>query len=206
MKVLLPDHIGDIKLGQYQSGVLLDERKDLSKIEYNKRKVCIFTKLKYHELSGISMKDYEMIIEKIDKALTLSPPFQNTFDMGGREFGFIPNLDSISTAEFADIKSYEVDVQMYHKLMAILFRPIENRDALKNYSITEYHGTDEYAQAMKDMPMHLVNGAMGFFLILRRELEMSTRKSISKMKRTIRRESKQTVSSNSGIGTPVSLN
>ena len=49
MKVILPEHIGDIKLYQFQDYDKLLKR-ELEDIEFNKRKVCCFTDLKYHDL------------------------------------------------------------------------------------------------------------------------------------------------------------
>jgi hypothetical protein len=54
--------------------------------------------------------------------------------------------------------------------MAILFRPITKKDAFNNYTIAEYKGTSEWAEAMKLTPMNVVNGALFFFLNLSTEL------------------------------------
>ncbi len=185
MKVVLPDHIGDITLGQQQDGLKLEARTDLTKLEYTKRKIAIYTNLKYRQLAGVSMKDFDSLSDVIDKALALTPPFKNRFKMNDVEFGFIPNLDKMSTAEFADLSEYEKDPQQYHLLMAILFRPIRIKDAMKNYSIKEYKGTSEYGHAMKGMPLNIVNGALDFFFRLADELETSTRKSIKALRMKI---------------------
>ena len=206
MKITLPEHIGEITLGQYQKWLILDKRKDLPELEFNKRKLCIFTDLKYRQLSGVSMKDYDEINKIIDKALLLSPKFNNTFKMDEVEFGFIPYLDNMSTSEFADISLYEKDPQQYHLLMAILFRPIKIKDALNNYSITEYHGTDEYGQKMKGMPLSVVNSNMDFFLSLASELERSTQRSINKIMKNLKKERQQTSFSQNGDGTQILQN
>jgi hypothetical protein len=63
--------------------------------------------------------------------------------------------------------------------MAILFRPITNRDGFKNYQIENYEGTKKYSEAMKLMPMNIVNGALGFFSLLAKELREHTLKSMT---------------------------
>ena len=63
--------------------------------------------------------------------------------------------------------------------MAILFRPITNRDGFKNYEIANYECSKKYADVMKLMPMNIVNGALGFFSLLANELRVHTLKSMT---------------------------
>ena len=58
-----------------------------------------------------------------------------------------------------------MDVENYHKVMAILFRPIIQSDRFDNYKIANYEGTKQYADVMKQMPMSIVKGAFVFFTI-----------------------------------------
>jgi len=92
------------------------------------------------------------------------------------EFGFIPNLDKMTQGEFIDVSNYGTDVKELHKLMAVLFRPIKNRDAFGNYEIINYKGTKQYSDIMKHMPLSIVNGALVFFSSLANELVSYTQK------------------------------
>ena len=105
--------------------------------------------------------------------------FEYTFKIQGIEFGFVPNLDDITTGEFVDLSNWGLEVENFHKIMAILFRPITNRDGFKNYEIANYEGTKKYADVMKLMPMNIVNGALGFFSLLANELRVHTLKSMT---------------------------
>ena len=67
--------------------------------------------------------------------------------------------------------TYSGNTDELHKLIAILFRPISGKDLLGNYTIVEYDGTAEYAEKMKETPLHIVNGALIFFFHLSKELQ-----------------------------------
>ena len=201
VKVILPENIEDITLATFQKYAKLLKREDLTDEDFNKRKVEIFTNLKYHDLDNVSFKDYEDLLKQIDKALNVDVPFKDRFTLNGIEFGFIPNFDKITTKEFVDLSLYPLDeIENYHKLMAILFRQIKNKDYLKNYSIQDYNGTDAYSEMMKQTPMNIVNGALVFFYNLMKELQVSTQRYTMQGLRKVRQ---QATSLKSGDGIPV---
>lgn len=176
MILTLPENIKEITLGQYQRFDVLNKRTDLSELSYNKRVIEIFTELKYRDIGNISNKDYTDILEQLTKAMGQDSEFEDTFKIQDIEFGFVPNLDDITTAEFVDLSNWGLEVENFHKIMAILFRPITNRDGFKNYEIASYEGTKKYSDVMKLMPMNIVNGALGFFSLLANELRVHTLK------------------------------
>ena len=171
-KITLPENISEITLDQYQRFDKLNKRTDLSELNYNKRVIEIFTELKYRDIGNISHKDYADILEQITKAMNQDCKFENRFSIQDVEFGFIPNLDEMSTAEFVDLSKWGIEVENLHRVMAVLFRPITSKDKFKNYEIAGYNGTSEYADVMKRMPMNIVNGALGFFYHLAKELRI----------------------------------
>ena len=179
MILTLPENIKEITLGQYQRFDVLNKRTDLSELSYNKRVIEIFTELKYRDIGNISNKDYTDILIQLTKAMEQTSEFEDTFKIQDIEFGFVPNLDDITTAEFVDLSNWGLEVENFHKIMAILFRPITNRDGFKNYQIENYEGTKKYSEAMKLMPMNIVNGALGFFSLLAKELREHTLKSMT---------------------------
>ena len=107
-----------------------------------------------------------MLVKDIVKALNTEVEFSNMFTLNGIEYGFIPNLDSITHGEWVDLIEYEGNIDTMNKLMAVLFRPVTKKDKLGNYSIEPYNGTKERADAFKVMPLNIVNGALVFFLNL----------------------------------------
>ncbi len=181
MKITLPENIGEITLEQYQKYHELTSRDSIEDYEFNKRKVSIFTGIKYHSLDHISNKDFKEILEQIDIALGTDQVFAPKFTLNEIDFGFIPNLDKIKTKEFVDMDLYRPDeIETLHKLMAILFRPIKNYNGFDDYSIKGYNGTERYGELMKQMPLSVVNGAMVFFCSLSKELLSSIQKSTVK--------------------------
>ena len=176
MRIILPESIADIKLSQFQKYNTLLERTDLDEYQFNKRKIEIFTGLERKRLDLISQTDYEEIITQIDLALNQTVEFTPTFFIQDVEFGFIPNLDTISTREYINLSTYGTDVNEMHKLMAVLFRPILKKDVVGNYSIINYDGDDKYANIMLSMPLSIVNGALVFFSSLASELVNYTQK------------------------------
>lgn len=177
MKLILPEHIGEITLEQFQKYNLLLENQGYTDIEFENKKISIFTKLDEKSCELLTQKDRKEIIEIIDNSMNHSIEFTNKFEFNGKKYGFIPNLDNISGFEFADLTTAGMDVQNLHVVMAVLFRPIVNEDKFGNYQIEPYNGTQSSEESMKQLPLHLVNGALFFFLNLAKELRIHTLKS-----------------------------
>lgn len=176
LKVVLPENISEITLEQYQKYTALIKRDSLPKVEFDRRKISIFTSIPYRNIKDISQKDYDGVLSQIDKALNVDAPFKNKFTLNGVTYGMIPNFDKISNAEFVDLSEYGTDIETLHKLMSIIFRPVTNSDALGNYVIEPYTGTEKYGNTMKDMPINIVNGALEFFFLLAKELRIHTQR------------------------------
>lgn len=176
MKIILPEHIGEITLDQFQRYHKLSLREDLEPIDFNKRKIEIFTGIPFQKVSNIKQSDYEYILKQIDESLENTQPFVDRFNLNDIEFGFIPNFDNITVDELGDLREYQDKESDLHKIMAILFRPINGKDLLNNYTIEAYNGTSQYAELMKQTPMNIVFGALGFFLSLSNELEIAIQK------------------------------
>jgi hypothetical protein len=170
MKITLPEHSKDITLYQYQKYVELLSRTDLDTYQFDQRKIQIFTGVKPDAYKLLTQKDKEEILLQIEISINTPFEFQNRFKMEEIEFGFIPNFDKITGGEYFDLCKYGTQPDTLHNLMAILFRPIVKEDSFGNYSIAEYQGTNEWAEAMKLTPMSVVNGALFFFLNLSTEL------------------------------------
>lgn len=170
MKIVIPENISEITLSQYQEYDKLMQRVDLDEFDLKQRKVKIFTGWQFNHISAMSLNDLDSVLTLIDTALNADVKFSNRFKIGKTEFGFIPNFDDIKAKEYFDLSEYNGKIESLHKLMAVLFRPIVGSDLLGNYKIMEYQGTDEWAEVMKQTPLHIVNGALGFFLDLSNQL------------------------------------
>ena len=173
MKISLPENISEITLDQFQRYFKLTQREDLSELDFNKRKIEIFSKIPFQKVGNVKTSDYEFILNQIDTALNVDCKFEDKFTLNGIEFGFIPNFDEMTVDELGDLREYQDKQEELHKVMAILFRPVSGKDMLGNYIIEPYNGTGKYSELMKQTPMNIVNGALGFFLTLHNELEIA---------------------------------
>jgi hypothetical protein len=93
-------------------------------------------------------------------------------EIEGVEYGFHPDLDSITLGEYADIETFIKNGIEKHlpELMAVLYRPIKEK---KNdiYIIDAYDGNIRLrTEEMKKMSAQQVQSALRFFFVLGKEL------------------------------------
>lgn len=172
IELTIPTTLNDIKLAQYQK--FLSIAKDNEESEFLQQKmVQLFCGIDLKDVAQIRYKDVAEITANINNLFTKDNAFIQRFKMGGVEFGFIPNLDEMSTGEYMDLDTYITDWETMHNAMAVLYRPIINKLGNK-YQIEEYKGSITYAEVMRHAPLDVVLGAMVFFYNLGNDLLKST--------------------------------
>jgi hypothetical protein len=172
IELTIPTTLNDIKLAQYQK--FLSIAKDNEESEFLQQKmVQLFCGIDLKDVAQIRYKDVAEITANINSLFTKENAFIQRFKMGGVEFGFIPNLDEMSTGEYMDLDNYITDWDTMHNAMAVLYRPITNKLGNK-YQIEEYKGSITYADVMRHAPLDVVLGAMVFFYTLGNDLLKST--------------------------------
>ena len=172
IELTIPTTLNDIKLAQYQK--FLSIAKDNEESEFLQQKmVQLFCGIDLKDVAQIRYKDVAEITANINNLFTKENAFIQRFKMGGVEFGFIPNLDEMSTGEYMDLDTYITDWDTMHNAMAVLYRPITNKLGNK-YQIEEYKGSITYADVMRHAPLDVVLGAMVFFYNLGNDLLKST--------------------------------
>ena len=172
IELTIPTTLNDIKLAQYQK--FLSIAKDNEESEFLQQKmVQLFCGIDLKDVASIRYKDVAEITANINNLFTKENQFIQRFKMGGVEFGFIPNLDEMSTGEYMDLDTYITDWETMHNAMAVLYRPITNKLGNK-YQIEEYKGSVTYADVMRHAPLDVVLGAMVFFYNLGNDLLKST--------------------------------
>ena len=105
-------------------------------------------------------------------------PLVRRLSFRGQEYGFVPNLEEMSFGEYIDLDTYLSDMQMLHKTVGVLYRPITNAKG-QYYEIEEYKGTDGYA----DFPLDVALGATLFFYRLSNKLLKDTQTSLEEEKK-----------------------
>jgi len=114
----------------------------------------------------LALSDVAVIMSKIGELQSKQgTELKRLIEINGVEYGFHPDLDSISLGEYADIEQFiknGIDKQL-PELMAVLYRPIKEK---KNdiYIIDSYDGDIRMrAEEMKQMTAAQVQSALFFF-------------------------------------------
>ena len=172
IKIRVPENIADITLDQYVKFEALRAREDkITEQGMIERVISLFTGMKKQDVKKLVYTDYEGLISQIIAACEQEVDFEERFTLNGVEYGFIPNLDEITTAEYVDISTIGMDFKEMHKIMAVLFRRVTKEDAFGNYEILPYKYDKAICEEMRSCPMNIVNGALVFFWSLSRELK-----------------------------------
>jgi hypothetical protein len=165
ISIALPKTANDIPLSRYQEFLQIEEPTENDVL-------AVFGGFSDKAISKIPTKEIGRITAHLTGLLNENP-LQRTFTMDGQTYGFIPKLDDISWGENQDVSKYmpnnENKGEHLHRAMAVLYRPITYKKG-KKYLIEDYEGSDKYAEVMKEMPMGVALGAMGFFLNLLNDL------------------------------------
>ena len=155
VEISIPSSLKEVKLKDYQTYLTIEEpnNDDLLK--------CLLN-INQDNLGKVKSKDVDYLVSYITKLFEEKQDFISTFKMYGVEYGFIPNLDEITYGENKDITSYIGDWKTMHKAMAVLYRPIKQKQSGK-YLIDDYEGSHKYSEVMQDAPLDVVMGSMVFF-------------------------------------------
>jgi hypothetical protein len=164
MKVIVPSSLSEIKLSQYLSYLeaVKESEKNDNKSFLDIKTLEIFCGLSLEEVLQIEYSFVSTISERIKEVLKQEPDLVEKFTIGDLKFGWIPKLDDLKYGEFIDLNSNISEWDTMIVAMGVLYRPIikENKDG--KYLIEDYKG-DTYHDALMQMPMDAVVGAMVFF-------------------------------------------
>lgn len=152
----IPEKLEDITLKQWQEISMIPEESEQE--FYTRRILSIIYDLKGAEINKIKGTDIIKLVDAVNICLNEKPEFKNRFMMDEVEYGLIPNFDDMSFGELVDIDKYSSKEQ-YHKLMGVLYRPIEKTQSGDRYELEKY----EKAKDMSGMRVDIALGVIGFF-------------------------------------------
>ena len=124
-------------------------------------------------IKELALKDVAVLMSKIAKLQQKQDTnLKKIIEIEGIEYGFHPDLDSITLGEYADIETFIKNGIEKHlpELMAVLYRPIKEK---KNdiYIIDAYNGDIRLrTEEMKKMSAQQVQSALVFFYNFAKEL------------------------------------
>ena len=168
-EIKIPSNLNEIRLDQYQKYLKLVAENEPSEF-VNQQTIKIFCDLELTEVAKISYHSVKDILNDILNVFETKPKFKQIFEIGGKKFGFIPNLDEMTYGEYTDIETYITDANNWHKLLAVLYRPIV-KSTKGLYEIEPYLGSDKYSGVMKYAPLDVAISSRVFFYDLASELE-----------------------------------
>jgi hypothetical protein len=169
IEINLPSDLSEISLAQYQE--FLKATENNTDEEFLSQKiVSLFCNIPMQNVQFMKSTDVaDIVAHMVNLFNTDKHKFINRFTIGKTEFGFIPNLETISTGEYIDLENNLKDNKDLHKAMAVMFRPIV-KNKKDYYDIEPYQGSNTYAEVMKSAPLNVVLGAKVFFWSLEVEL------------------------------------
>lgn len=165
-KINLPTDLNEIPLRKFIEYRILPEQMD--QYERALRAIAIFAGIGYKEVLRMPVGILNKAATIIATTLSQDPPFQDRFELNGVLYGFVPDLDTITTGEFIDIDTYSKNPEDLWKVMSVLYRPITKKGLQKRYEIQPYQA--DLRSDFLDMPTGIALGAQLFFYTLGTDL------------------------------------
>lgn len=164
IKVSIPADYSSISVKQY-----VDYHAAKSDVD----KLVSISNLLKEQAEQIPFQHLPTLLAAFEDTLTKdTAKFFETITIKDKDFGFIPDLYSISMGEYADISTWAGDVNANMvKIMGTLYRPIDKRVG-KKYTIVAHNkaSREQVQDYVEQMTLEQFNGAMLFFSTLLNEL------------------------------------
>lgn len=166
-EILVPESTMEIQMHRYQRLMVETKRQDEFRFIFSCLTGCEET-----DVDLIKAKDVERAANALVNALhDVNAPLMKKIELNGVKYGFEPELDNITFGMMADLKTHFDNPANWHKVLAILYRPIvreKKSKAWDMYAIEAHQAhSDAYKErqrVFKNAPASLFVGARGFFL------------------------------------------
>ena len=165
-EVIVPDSLNEVTLEQYQKYIKIQDNNEDDTFLAIKM-IEIFCGIRADLIMKMKASSIRDITNVLAEMFDQKPPLVKEFKMNGIDYGFIPDLENMTFAEYVDLDTYIGDYENMHRAMSVLYRPIVQRYKDK-YLVDEYSGDE--SDKMKDMPMDAVLSSILFFYHLGMDL------------------------------------
>jgi hypothetical protein len=191
LELIIPESLNEVPLLHYQQFV--DDVKGSEDNDYIGQKLVErFCGIQLKEIVKIKQKDILNLTNHFNELFKKKNDFKPRFKIQNVEFGFVTDLENITSGEYIDLEKYLQDVQTLHKAMAVMYRPIVKEKGDK-YEIEPYQSAINYAEVMRYAPLSNVLAAQVFFWSLGQQLlkaiptflEMEMKKMSKKQRATL---------------------
>ena len=180
----VPQKWSEVSIESYQKLMQYvgDEADEYTKVittihALTKAPIEVLEKCKKSDIEKLSSAVSNLLNIKVNTTLNM------LIEVDGVEYGFHPNLEEITFAEFVDLDNYLSDPwPNMHRIMAVLYRPVIKQNK-KKYKIEDYDSTKcmKTADIFKEaLSVATVNGASNFFLTIANEYLTVLQSSLSK--------------------------
>lgn len=177
--IIVPTELKDVKL--HQMLAYNELKPDMDEVQRQLEAVAIFCELTMSEVKAIPFDILKDCVVKITRMLESKPVFTPKFKMNGVKYGFIPNLDELSTGEFIDIETYQKTPNEVWKVLSVLYRPIIKEGQNGRYEIATYNA--DVNEEFRSMDCNTAFGALLFFWSLGIDLLNSTQRYLEAVKK-----------------------
>ena len=173
MTIQVPTDLNDITVDQYQRYMAANvEGAEEDFLMF--KTIEVFCDVDMKAVSQFPLSQAQDLYRDIILALDQTPTFNPFFTHDGVEYGFMPDMESMSIGEYIDLESGLSDSKDLHKAAAVMFRPIKKRKG-NYYTIADYKGSNEEGKNAKRFPMGVVSSAVVFFYSIAKELLLVSR-------------------------------
>lgn len=173
LKLTIPTSLDEIPLLHYQK--YMDICKGSDDAEFlGQKMIQIFCGIELKEVVKIGFNDMLELVNHFNKLFSEIPKIKPTFKINELELGLIPNFDKISWEEYIELETHFLNFDSFHKALAVLYRPVIEKNKKEQYLIAPFNNIDEFSDLMKYTPLSIALSSHVFFLNLERELLIAT--------------------------------
>ncbi|CAB4148672.1 hypothetical protein UFOVP523_17 [uncultured Caudovirales phage] len=173
IELTIPTSLDEIPLLHYQK--FMEVSKNSNDDEFTAQKMIqIFCGIELKEVVKIAFNDMVDLVNHFNKLFSEIPKLKPTFKIKDLELGMIPNFDKITWEEYIELESQFKDFDTFHKAMAVLYRPVIEKNKKGQYLIAPFNNVEEFSDLMKYTPLSVALSSHVFFWNLERELLTAT--------------------------------
>jgi len=164
----LPTSWDEVSLGQYSKLMLAIDKEDTTEIQLMIKSLEALVGIDERLLSKVPLKQLREAYNQLLELTSTMPnnELSRVVEIKGIEYGFIPDFDDFSLAEFVDLDNYlQNNWHNMDKIFAVLYRPIKSREDNK-YTIEPYSlkGIKERRELFNErLSIDTIYGALVFF-------------------------------------------
>lgn len=195
LNLTIPTSLSEIPLLNYQKYMYLC--KNNTDPEFlGQKMIQIFCGIELKEVVKIKFNDMVELVNHFNKLFSEIPKLHTTFNINELELGLIPNFDKISWEEYIEAETHIVNFDSFHKALAVLYRPVIEKNKKGQYLIAPFNNVDEYGEMMKYTPLSVALSAHVFFLNLEKELLIATINYLERNLKTLTMSNQQILAKN----------